>query len=74
MSTPPCANCTFCTACRFGMHAQIGTVREPVLRVEIVSQRQIFDDNPTGFRCGEAGSKEGWPGQRPRGASMHACE
>ena len=41
------------------MHAQIGTVREPVLRVEIVSQRQIFDDNPTGFRCEGAGSKEG---------------
>ena len=52
-------NCTACNACRFGMHAQIGTVREPVLRVEIVSQRQIFDDNPTGFRCEGAGSKEG---------------
>ncbi|GAX80521.1 hypothetical protein CEUSTIGMA_g7959.t1 [Chlamydomonas eustigma] len=35
---------------RFGMHAQIGTVREPTLRVQIVSQRQIFDDNPTEFR------------------------
>ena len=35
---------------RFGMHAQIGTVREPALRVQIVSQRQIFDDNPTAFR------------------------
>ncbi|GAX76881.1 hypothetical protein CEUSTIGMA_g4327.t1 [Chlamydomonas eustigma] len=36
---------------RFGMHAQIGTVREPALRVQIVSQRQVFDDNPTEFRA-----------------------
>lgn len=36
---------------RFGMHAQIGTVREPKLRVQIVSQRQIFDENPAEFRA-----------------------
>ena len=35
---------------RFGMHAQIGTVREPKLRVQIVAQRQSFDENPTEFR------------------------
>ena len=36
---------------RFGMHAQIGTVREPKLRVQIVAQRQTFDENPTEFRA-----------------------
>lgn len=35
---------------RFGMHAQIGTVREPELRVQIVEQRATFDENPTIFR------------------------
>nr|QCS40634.1 chloroplast magnesium chelatase subunit CHLI1 [Chlamydomonas sp. UWO 241] len=35
---------------RFGMHAQIGTVREPKLRVQIVTERQKFDENPTDFR------------------------
>nr|ASN77466.1 Mg chelatase subunit e [Pedinophyceae sp. YPF-701] len=35
---------------RFGMHAQIGTVREPELRVKIVEQRSSFDENPTAFR------------------------
>ena len=41
------------------MHAQIGTVREPALRVQIVSQRQIFDDNPTEFRQEEMGMNGG---------------
>lgn len=35
---------------RFGMHAQIGTVKEPELRVKIVEQRASFDQNPTAFR------------------------
>lgn len=34
---------------RFGMHAQIGTVREPELRVKIVEQRTSFDENPQLF-------------------------
>ena len=35
---------------RFGMHAQIGTVREPELRVKIVEQRTNFDQNPSSFQ------------------------
>ena len=35
---------------RFGMHAQIGTVREPKLRVQIVEQRAAFDESPINFR------------------------
>ena len=35
---------------RFGMHAQIGTVREPELRVKIVEQRTRFDEFPQTFR------------------------
>ncbi|KAG2486433.1 hypothetical protein HYH03_014880 [Edaphochlamys debaryana] len=35
---------------RFGMHAQIGTVKDPRLRVQIVSQRSTFDENPAVFR------------------------
>jgi magnesium chelatase subunit I len=35
---------------RFGMHAQIGTVREPTLRVKIVEQRIVFDEYPYDFR------------------------
>jgi magnesium chelatase subunit I len=35
---------------RFGMHAQIGTVREPELRVKIVEQRTSFDQNPSSFQ------------------------
>lgn len=35
---------------RFGMHAQIGTVREPKLRVQIVEQRAAFDESPVEFR------------------------
>eukprot|EP00963_Diacronema_lutheri_P014588 scaffold3210_cov4495-Pavlova_lutheri.AAC.24 len=37
---------------RFGMHAQIGTVKEPDLRVKIVEQRSEFDANPNEFRAG----------------------
>jgi magnesium chelatase subunit I len=35
---------------RFGMHAQIGTVKEAVLRVKIVEQRANFDESPLEFR------------------------
>ena len=34
---------------RFGMHAEIRTVKEPVLRVQIVEQRTEFDQNPQEF-------------------------
>ena len=34
---------------RFGMHAEIRTVRNPELRVEIVEQRSEFDGNPQEF-------------------------
>ncbi|HHP7230357.1 MAG TPA: magnesium chelatase ATPase subunit I [Xenococcaceae cyanobacterium] len=34
---------------RFGMHAEIHTVKEPNLRVEIVEQRAEFDANPAAF-------------------------
>lgn len=35
---------------RFGMHAQIGTVRSPKQRVQIVEQRAAFDESPIQFR------------------------
>lgn len=31
---------------RFGMHAEIGTIREPILRVKIVEERISFDKSP----------------------------
>lgn len=34
---------------RFGMHAEIRTVKEPPLRVQIVEQRSAFDQNPQQF-------------------------
>ncbi len=34
---------------RFGMHAEIRTVKDPLLRVEIVEQRSAFDQNPQAF-------------------------
>lgn len=34
---------------RFGMHAEIHTVKEPALRVQIVEQRGEFDQNPPVF-------------------------
>jgi len=34
---------------RFGMHAEIRTVKEPELRVQIVEQRTEFDHNPVQF-------------------------
>lgn len=35
---------------RFGMHAQIGTVKDANLRVQIVEQRSHFDQSPFDFR------------------------
>jgi len=35
---------------RFGMHAQVGTVKEAELRVKIVEQRASFDEDPVAFR------------------------
>ena len=43
---------------RFGMHAQIGTVKEPHLRVQIVEQRAQFDESPTLLRDQYAQSQE----------------
>ena len=37
---------------RFGMHAEIGTVKEPNLRVKIVEQRAAFDTDPQTFKVG----------------------
>lgn len=34
---------------RFGMHAEIHTVKEPKMRVQIVEQRTEFDQDPQGF-------------------------
>ena len=34
---------------RFGMHAQIKTVKDPSLRVKIVQQRELFEKNPKEF-------------------------
>ncbi|WP_338038121.1 ATP-binding protein [Neosynechococcus sphagnicola] len=34
---------------RFGMHAEIRTVKEPALRVQIVEQRSEFDQEPQAF-------------------------
>ena len=34
---------------RFGMHAEIRTVKDPLLRVEIVEQRSAFDQNSQAF-------------------------
>lgn len=44
---------------RFGMHAQIGTVKDPQLRVQIVDQRASFDESPVAFRkdCDDSQSK-----------------
>ncbi len=42
---------------RFGMHAQIGTVKEASLRVDIVQQRAKFDRSPVDFRTTYAESQ-----------------
>nr|ARO90410.1 magnesium chelatase subunit I [Bangiopsis subsimplex] len=40
---------------RFGMHAEIRTVKDPILRVQIVEQRSLFDLNANEYinRCAE---------------------
>nr|AID67829.1 magnesium chelatase subunit of protochlorophyllide reductase [prasinophyte sp. MBIC10622] len=43
---------------RFGMHAQIGTVREPDLRVKVVEQRVQFDKDPNSFRSEYEGAQQ----------------
>ncbi len=43
---------------RFGMHAQIGTVKDAELRVKIVEQRASFDESPVGFRNNYQGSQQ----------------
>ncbi|MGL5035217.1 MAG: magnesium chelatase ATPase subunit I, partial [Microcystaceae cyanobacterium] len=42
---------------RFGMHAEIRTVREPALRVQIVEQRSDFDQTPLPF-CDQYQAKQ----------------
>ncbi|XP_010540495.1 PREDICTED: magnesium-chelatase subunit ChlI, chloroplastic-like isoform X2 [Tarenaya hassleriana] len=36
---------------RFGMHAQVGTVKDAELRVKVVEERSRFDENPKEFRA-----------------------
>lgn len=43
---------------RFGMHAQVGTVKDPELRVQIVEERSRFDQNPQAFRASYQSSQE----------------
>ncbi len=43
---------------RFGMHAEIRTVKEPALRVEIVEQRSQFDQDPQSFLDNHQSSQE----------------
>nr|AYC64200.1 Mg chelatase subunit e [Pseudobryopsis hainanensis] len=43
---------------RFGMHAQIGTVKDPELRVQIVEQRAAFDESPLEFRQNYSASQQ----------------
>nr|YP_009105900.1 magnesium chelatase subunit of protochlorophyllide reductase [Microthamnion kuetzingianum]AIT94671.1 magnesium chelatase subunit of protochlorophyllide reductase [Microthamnion kuetzingianum] len=43
---------------RFGMHAQIGTVKDANLRVKIVEQRASFDESPVDFRKNYNASQE----------------
>jgi len=44
---------------RFGMHAQIGTVKDPHLRVQIVEQRSAFDQDSADFKKQYAQGQEG---------------
>ncbi|KAK4421182.1 Magnesium-chelatase subunit ChlI, chloroplastic [Sesamum alatum] len=43
---------------RFGMHAQVGTVKDAELRVKIVDERARFDRNPKEFRESYKGDQE----------------
>jgi magnesium chelatase subunit I len=44
---------------RFGMHAEIRTVKDPELRVQIVEQRTEFDSNPPTFLTQFQGQQDG---------------
>ncbi|KAI4304399.1 hypothetical protein MLD38_039918 [Melastoma candidum] len=48
---------------RFGMHAQVGTVRDAELRVKIVEERGRFDKNPKEFRESYKAEQEKLEGQ-----------
>ncbi len=43
---------------RFGMHAQVGTVKDAALRVKIVEERASFDQDPKAFREAYRASQE----------------
>ncbi|NJN24190.1 MAG: magnesium chelatase ATPase subunit I [Acaryochloridaceae cyanobacterium RL_2_7] len=43
---------------RFGMHAEIRTVKEPALRVRIVQERSDFDQNPNTFNESHQGAQQ----------------
>lgn len=43
---------------RFGMHAEIRTVKEPALRVKIVEERAAFDKNPLDYLQAHQGAQE----------------
>jgi magnesium chelatase subunit I len=43
---------------RFGMHAEIRTVKDADLRVKIVEERSSFDQNPNEFRLGYTESQD----------------
>ncbi|KAJ7538975.1 hypothetical protein O6H91_11G071500 [Diphasiastrum complanatum] len=43
---------------RFGMHAQVGTVKDAELRVKIVEERARFDEDPKTFREGYKATQE----------------
>jgi magnesium chelatase subunit I len=44
---------------RFGMHAEIRTVKDPQLRVKIVEERSEFDQNPADYLERHHGEQEG---------------
>ena len=43
---------------RFGMHAEIRTVKDPTLRVKVVEERTSFDQNPEAWITGYAKEQE----------------
>jgi magnesium chelatase subunit I len=55
---------------RFGMHAQVGTVKEPELRVKIVEERSRFDQDPQAFRATYNTSQESLRSQIDKARSL----
>jgi magnesium chelatase subunit I len=55
---------------RFGMHAQVGTVKEPELRVKIVEERSRFDQDPQAFRATYNTSQESLRNQIDKARSL----